>query len=83
MRKTDFIKKIERAKKYSDKSAQIVNEIIGELEEAGVDINAYVMAPNADNVADSITCYVQYSEWTPEAIWQAIKEIPAGEKGTE
>ena len=31
MKKSDFIKKIERAKKYNDKSAQIVNEIINEL----------------------------------------------------
>lgn len=83
MKKTDFIKKIERAKKYNDKSAQIVDEIINELEEDGIDINAYVFAPNSDNVADSITCYVQYDEWTPEAIWQAIKDIPKGEKGTE
>ena len=83
MKKTDFIKKIERAKNYTDKSTQIVDEIINELEEDGIDINAYVLAPNSDNVADSITCYVQYHEWTPEAIWQAIKAIPKGEKGTK
>lgn len=83
MKKSDFIKKIERAKKYSDKSSQIVDEIIDELEEDGVDINAYVTAPNSDNVADSITCYVQYDEWTPEEIWQAIKDISTEEKGTE
>ena len=47
------VQELERAKKYNDKSAQIVNEIIDELEEDGVDINAYVFAPNADNVADS------------------------------
>ena len=83
MKKSEFIKKIERAKKYIDKSSQIVDEIINELEEDGIDINAYVLAPNSDNIADSITCYVQYHEWTPEEIWQAIKDISIGEKGTE
>jgi hypothetical protein len=65
-------KLINKARSLTQKQDEITNSIYDILEELGVNIDASTGAENASALNDAITCYIQYGEYSIDAI---IKEI--------
>ena len=75
MTKSEFVRKMESAKKAYDKAREKEEQIFNELAKQfpRIDLEDCVSnAENADNVKDAITCYLQYGEYVPEMIWDEI-----------
>lgn len=75
MTKSEFIRKIESAKKAYDKAQEKEQQLFNALAEQfpRMDLeNCVSNAENADNVKDAITCYLQCGEYVPEMIWDEI-----------
>lgn len=65
------------ARKQYKKAQQLENKIFDYLDSIGIgepsDISP-VTAENADNLADGISCYLNYGEWSPEGIIKTIED---------
>lgn len=78
MDKTEFIKLIKRTKRYYDKAQKSEQELFDFLEDSYPYIDLEDIpsqAENADSIKDAVTCYCQYGEYTPEKIYEELKQI--------
>ena len=75
MNKSEFIRKMESAKKAYDKAQEKEQQLFDALAEQfpRMDLEDCVSnAENADNVKEAIACYLQYGEYIPDMIWDEI-----------
>ncbi len=75
MNKSEFVRKMESAKKLYDKAQEKEHHIFDELGKQfpKIDLdNCTTDAENANSIQEAITCYLQYGEYTPENIWDEI-----------
>lgn len=77
MTRTEFIKKIEKARKAYIKAQILEDSLFTELDVAfdRLDFeNINSKAENAANVAEAIMCYLHYGEYDINKIWDEIME---------
>lgn len=76
MTKSEFIKKMESArkayKKAEEKERQIFDELEKQFPRIDLEMDCISNAENADNAKDAITCYLQYGEYYPDMIWDEL-----------
>jgi hypothetical protein len=73
MTKSEFKRRAESLHKQSIKVKEGMNNLLYDLEEMGVDLFASSDAENADDITTAIQCYITYSEYNLDSIWEEIK----------
>lgn len=75
-------KKLIKANELNKKTTAIVDEVFYYLDSLGIDSNGIpTKSYNANNLAEAITCFVDYDEWDIESLMEEI--IKAIERNEE
>ena len=75
MTKSEFKRRIESLRKMSEKTRNGTINLINDLMmDMGINVYAPSKAPNADDIATAIECYINYGEYDSDSIWKEIKE---------
>lgn len=78
MKKNKFMNLIENTKKYHDKAQKAQDDLFKYIEEEYPEIDLSDIstnAENADNLEEAISCYCQYGEYSPEKIYEELKQL--------
>lgn len=78
LNKSEFMKFIEKTRKYYDKAQKAEEELFNYIEKICPDVDLECIpsnAENADNIKDAITCYCQYGEYSSDEIYKELKEL--------
>lgn len=73
MTKSEFKRRVESLHKSSMKILNGTNDLMYDLENMGVNIYAPSNAANAEDITTAIECYINYSEYDLDSIWEEIK----------
>ena len=73
MTKSEFKRRAESLQKQSIRLQEGINNLLYDIEDMGVDLFAPSDAENADDITTAIQCYISYSEYNLDFIWEEIK----------
>ena len=73
MTKSEFKGRVESLHNQSIRLQEGINKLLYDLEDMGVDLFAPSDAENADDITTAIQCYITYSEYNLDSIWEEIK----------
>ncbi len=74
MTKSEFCRRMKAMRKKMESLNVQRDKLFDDLFELGVDCEKLSDAENADDISQAINCYIDYNEYTPEKIWDEMKE---------
>lgn len=75
MTKEEIKKLLTKARKYNQKSTDLVNKLFDCFDNKLLDVRDLPTASyNANSLADAITCFVAYDEWELDALVEEIAQ---------